>query len=187
MSAELFGDGADNRLRETLDAGFERLPPDWRAVTEAFRRSAAGRALIGFVDARVAAGATVYPATPFRALELTPLHAVRVVILGQDPYHGAGQAQGLAFSVPDGMRLPPSLRNIRAEITAETGRPPRGEGSLEDWARQGVLLLNSVLTVERGKAASHQNRGWEGFTDAAIAALNEERSSLVFMLWGSYA
>lgn len=123
----------------------------------------------------------------FHAFRLTPFDRVRVVILGQDPYHGPGQAHGLSFSVPPGVRPPPSLQNIYKEILSDLGIPVARTGCLEHWARQGVLLLNSVLTVEQGHAASHQGRGWEQFTDSAIAALNEERDSLVFMLWGSYA
>nr|WP_242616907.1 uracil-DNA glycosylase [Rivibacter subsaxonicus] len=160
------------------------MPADWRAVTEPFRQSPVGRALIEFVDARIKAGATVYPAAVFRALELTSLRAVRVVILGQDPYHGAGQAQGLAFSVPGGMKLPPSLRNIRAEIAVETGQPPSSDGSLEGWARQGVLLLNSALTVEDGAPQSHAGRGWEQLSDALIATVSARAEPAAFLLWG---
>ena len=123
----------------------------------------------------------------FRALDLTPLEDVRVVILGQDPYHGPGQAHGLCFSVPDGVRPPPSLVNIYKELESDLGiRVPR-HGFLEDWARQGVLLLNSVLTVEMSRAASHRERGWERFTDRIIAEVNAKAEPVVFMLWGSYA
>lgn len=123
----------------------------------------------------------------FRALDLTPLEQVKVVILGQDPYHGAGQAHGLCFSVRPGVRIPPSLINIYKELETDLGIPPARHGFLESWARQGVLLLNSVLTVEEGRAASHQGHGWEQFTDAVIRAVNEQCDSVVFMLWGSYA
>ena len=123
----------------------------------------------------------------FRALDLTPLEDVRVVILGQDPYHGPGQAHGLCFSVPDGVRPPPSLVNIYKELESDLGiRVPR-HGFLEDWARQGVLLLNSVLTVEMSRAASQRERGWERFTDRIIAEVNAKAEPVVFMLWGSYA
>ena len=123
----------------------------------------------------------------FNAFSQTPFESVRVVILGQDPYHEPGQAMGLSFSVPDGVMLPPSLRNIYSELQAETGRPQPSSGDLTRWARQGVLLLNATLTVRRGQAASHQRQGWETFTDAAIARLNAGRDNIVFMLWGAYA
>ena len=123
----------------------------------------------------------------FRALDLTPLEAVRVVILGQDPYHGVGQAHGLCFSVPAGVQPPPSLVNIYTELESDLGIRPALHGFLEHWASQGVLLLNSVLTVEMGRAASHRDRGWERFTDAIIAQVNARAEPVVFMLWGSYA
>ena len=123
----------------------------------------------------------------FRALDLTPPDEVRVVILGQDPYHGLGQAHGLCFSVPNGVDPPPSLRNIYKELESDLGVTPARHGFLEHWAKQGVLLLNSVLTVEMGRAASHRDKGWERFTDAIIAAINESETPVVFMLWGSYA
>lgn len=123
----------------------------------------------------------------FAALNRTPFQKVRVVILGQDPYHGAGQAHGLCFSVPTGVKLPPSLQNIFKELQSDIGIPISKNGNLERWADQGVLLLNSVLTVEEGKAAAHQGRGWEKFTDRIIQLLNDERGGLVFILWGAYA
>lgn len=123
----------------------------------------------------------------FRALDLTPLSKVKVVILGQDPYHGFGQAHGLCFSVRPGVRIPPSLVNIYNEMQTDLGIAPARHGFLESWARQGVLLLNSVLTVEEARAASHQGKGWERFTDAVIRIVNEGAESVVFMLWGSYA
>lgn len=131
----------------------------------------------------------VYPPAPFifNAFNLTPVRTVRVVILGQDPYHGPGQAHGLAFSVPDGLPPPPSLRNIFKEISADIGTPPPPSGNLERWATQGVLLLNSTLTVSERAAGSHAGRGWEQFTDAAIAHLSEGREHLVFLLWGAFA
>lgn len=174
----------DNRLREPLDACFDRISADWHAVTEPYRQSAAGRALIDFIDARVKSGVPVYPSAVFRALELTPLAAVRVVILGQDPYHGRGQAQGLAFSVPAGMKLPPSLRNIRAEI-GDVAR--LGDGDLSRWAEQGVLLLNSALTVEDGSPQSHAGHGWERLTEALIAAVSARVEPAAFLLWGAAA
>jgi uracil-DNA glycosylase len=135
------------------------------------------------------AGKIVYPAGPqiFQALDATPFDAVRVVVLGQDPYHGPGQAHGLCFSVPDSVAKPPSLINIFKELHADTGIASPVSGCLLPWARQGVLLLNSVLTVERDRAASHQGKGWEVFTDRIITLLNDQRRHVVFILWGSYA
>lgn len=133
--------------------------------------------------------ATVYPkgGDILRAFNTTPFHAVRVVILGQDPYHGQGQAHGLCFSVPHGVPFPPSLQNIFAEIHRDLGIPVPATGDLTPWARQGVLLLNATLTVRQGEAGSHQNKGWERFTDAAISALSRQREGLIFLLWGRYA
>ena len=134
-------------------------------------------------------GAVIYPPGEFifNALNSTPFDAVKVVILGQDPYHGPGQAHGLCFSVQDGVAVPPSLLNIYKELEADLGssRPPGG--NLQHWAEQGVLLLNAVLTVERGRAGAHQGKGWEKFTDRIVSELNDSRDGLVFMLWGSYA
>jgi uracil-DNA glycosylase len=135
------------------------------------------------------AGKQIFPAGNdiFNALNSTPFEKVRVVIIGQDPYHGSGQAHGLCFSVRPGVEIPPSLRNIYKEIAADLGIAPSRSGCLQSWAAQGVLLLNAVLTVESGKAAAHQGRGWERFTDRIIALLNEQGQHIVFMLWGSYA
>jgi uracil-DNA glycosylase len=135
------------------------------------------------------AGKRIFPkgSEYFRALDLTPLDRVEVVILGQDPYHGPRQAHGLCFSVRPGTRIPPSLVNIYKELQSDLGIPPARHGFLESWARQGVLLLNSVLTVEEGKAAAHQGHGWERFTDAVIRTVNERCDGVVFMLWGAYA
>lgn len=147
------------------------------------------RTLKDFLLAEKAAGTRIFPAGGewFRALDLTPLGKVRVVILGQDPYHGPGQAHGLCFSVRPGTPIPPSLVNIYKEMESDLGLPPARHGCLEHWAKQGVLLLNSVLTVRMGQAASHRERGWERFTDAAIAQVNRQADPVVFMLWGSYA
>ena len=144
--------------------------------------------LVAFVRNEYASG-TCYPpgGQIFNAFNTTPFYAVKVVLLGQDPYHEPGQAHGLCFSVNDGVPLPPSLRNIYAEIQAEMGTPPPVSGNLMRWAAQGVLLLNATLTVRRGQAGSHQNHGWEQFTDAAIRALATQREHLVFLLWGAYA
>ncbi len=145
--------------------------------------------LMQFLDDEIRAGKLIYPQPYqyFAALNLTPFDKVSVVILGQDPYHGEGQAHGLCFSVPPEQRLPPSLRNIYKEIEQDEGALMPQHGCLVSWAKQGVLLLNSVLTVEKGKAASHQKKGWEQFTDAIIATLNDEKEHLVFILWGAYA
>lgn len=163
------------------------VSPDWAPTTEAFFASETGRALGDALRARLAAGTTVYPPEPLRALALTPLDAVRVVILGQDPYHGPGQAEGLAFSVARGVAVPPSLRNIYKELVRGTERPVPRDGSLVAWARQGVLLLNTCLTVEAGAAASHAGLGWEALTDAVIDRLNAHERSKVFLLWGAHA
>lgn len=168
------------------------VAPDWRPVVNPFLASDAGLALGRFVEARLAQGAVVYPPTPFRALELTALADVRVVILGQDPYHGPDQAEGLAFSVAPGVRSPPSLRNIAKEIERDPGLPPsstlaQGRGSLLSWARQGVLLINASLTVEQGLPGSHAKRGWEALTDAIVAAVAAKPGPVVFILWGAYA
>jgi len=146
-------------------------------------------ALRQFLVAEKAAGKRIFPRASdwFRALDLTPLDDVRVVILGQDPYHGEGQAHGLCFSVRPGTRTPPSLVNIYKEMEADLGIPPARHGFLEHWADQGVLLLNAVLTVQMGLAASHQGRGWERFTDAVIRLVNAREKPVVFMLWGSHA
>lgn len=138
---------------------------------------------------RKQAGATVYPPGPliFNALDSTPLSQVKVVILGQDPYHGPGQAHGLCFSVQPGVRPPPSLVNIFKEIQADLGLPVPNHGHLQAWAERGVLLLNSVLTVEQGQAGAHQGRGWEQFTDAVVGAVNQGCDNVVFLLWGGHA
>ncbi|MFN8398290.1 MAG: uracil-DNA glycosylase [Bacteroidia bacterium] len=145
--------------------------------------------LKAFLQKEKQAGKTVYPPGKliFNAFDMAPFDKVKVVILGQDPYHGPGQAHGLSFSVPKGVQPPPSLVNIYKELQTDLGLPIPSHGNLEHWARQGVLLLNAMLTVEAHQAASHQNKGWEPFTDAAIHHLNAERQGIVFMLWGSYA
>ena len=166
-----------------------KLPPSWREALSGELAEPYMAELGGYLRAETEAGKRIFPDDRdwFRALDLTPLEAVRVVILGQDPYHGEGQAHGLCFSVRDGVRPPPSLKNIFKELESDLGIRPSPHGFLEHWARQGVLLLNSVLTVEMGLAASHQNRGWERFTDAIVRAVNARPDPAVFMLWGSYA
>jgi uracil-DNA glycosylase len=185
VTASLFA--ADNALRQPLADLFAAVPTAWRSVTDGFQHSEAGRALIDFVDARVNAGATVYPAQVFRALSLTAPADVRVVILGQDPYHGPGQAQGLAFSIAAGQKPAPSLRNILVEVAADTGAPSACVTDLTPWAEQGVLLLNTVLTVEDGQPQSHAQRGWEVLTDALLRHVAAQIGSAVFMLWGAAA
>ncbi|ODV10937.1 MAG: uracil-DNA glycosylase [Rhodanobacter sp. SCN 68-63] len=166
-----------------------RLEPGWKARIGDYLERPEMRALADFLRAEKRAGKEIYPPGPeiFAAFDHTPFEAVRVVILGQDPYHGPGQAHGLCFSVRPGVPVPPSLDNIFKEITRDLGVPRPDHGCLTPWADRGVLLLNAVLTVERGQAGSHQGKGWEGFTDAAIEALNREREGIVFLLWGSYA
>ncbi|MFM0419042.1 uracil-DNA glycosylase [Paraburkholderia aromaticivorans] len=175
----------------TLEAQFEALPPAWRAHLKPFIESDAYAPLCRFVDGERAAGKTVYPADVFRALRLTSPDEVKVVILGQDPYHGEDrgtpQAHGLAFSVAPNVRTPPSLRNIFKEIAASLGHETPRHGCLDTWAKQGVLLLNTVLTVERDSAASHAKRGWEKCTDTLIHELAMRHDGLVFMLWGAHA
>ncbi len=170
-------------LARLLDAPFG----DWQPLIDAWRGSAAGRALIEAVDARVAAGAVVYPAQVFRALQLTPLAQTRVLILGQDPYHGPGQAEGLAFSVAPGQRPPPSLRNIFNELGRDLGLGAPPSGSLVAWAQRGVLLLNTTLTVEDGRPAAHGKLGWRVLTDAILKALTADPAPKAFMLWGAHA
>ncbi|MBN3772515.1 uracil-DNA glycosylase, partial [Burkholderia sp. Se-20378] len=174
-----------------LAAQFDALPTVWRDVLKPFTDSDAYAPLCRFVDDARAAGKMVYPTDVFRALRLTSPDDVKVVILGQDPYHGddrgTPQAHGLAFSVPPAVRTPPSLRNIFKEIAANFGHDTPRHGCLDTWARQGVLLLNTVLTVERGAAASHAKRGWEQCTDTLIRELAGRHRGLVFMLWGAHA
>jgi len=185
--SDLFDPACDNRLRTPLPELLDRAPADWWSVIDAWRISPTGRALIEYIERRRQAGAVIYPADPLRALALTPLAAVRVVILGQDPYHGPGQAEGLAFSVPAGVRPPPSLRNIFIELQRDLGLPAPANGHLGSWARQGVLLLNTSLTVEDAQPASHAGRGWESLTDALIETVAAEPRRIAFLLWGAHA
>ncbi len=167
----------------------ESIGPTWRsALADAFAAPAMAQ-LKQFLIAEKQAGKQIFPRGEnwFAALALTPLDAVRAVILGQDPYHGPGQAHGLCFSVPPGERPPPSLGNIYKELQADLGLPIPRHGYLESWARQGVLMLNSVLTVEAGRAAAHQGRGWERFTDAVVSAVAAQPHPVAFLLWGNYA
>ncbi len=163
------------------------VAPDWQPVVDAFAEGEQGRRLARFLKSRVEAGAVVYPPEPFRALRLTPLADVRVVILGQDPYHGPGQAEGLAFSVAPGVRLPPSLRNIFKELLRDCGQAIPASGSLAAWAGRGGLLLNTCLTVEDGLPASHAKQGWESLTDALLVHVAAHAPACVYMLWGAHA
>jgi uracil-DNA glycosylase len=167
------------------------VAPGWQPLVDEFFGSIVGQKLRSFLRERLDAGAVIFPPQPLRALELTPPEDVRVVILGQDPYHGRGQAEGLAFSVAPGVALPPSLRNIFKELQRDLGTPPppfpNPGGSLVKWATHGVLLLNTCLTVEEGQPASHSGRGWEVLTDAVIRQVSDGEKPVVFMLWGSHA
>ncbi|WP_370680092.1 uracil-DNA glycosylase [Comamonas sp. GB3 AK4-5] len=167
------------------------VAPGWQAAVDAFFFSPTGQQLLDYLQQRLDEGAAIFPPQPLRALELTAPEDVRLVILGQDPYHGRGQAEGLAFSVASGVRLPPSLQNIFKEIQRDLGQPfppfPQPGGSLVKWAQNGVLLLNTCLTVEEGQAASHSKRGWELLTDAIIRQVAEQGRPTVFMLWGNHA
>ena len=166
-----------------------RIEQTWKdALAEEFGKPYFA-SLVAFLYSRKDAGAVIYPPgrSIFRAFDLTPFPDVKVVILGQDPYHGPGQAMGLSFSVPEGVRTPPSLVNIFKEIEQDLGIRMSGCTNLEPWARQGVLLLNAVLTVEAGQPASHSRIGWQQFTDAVISCLSSQRDGLVFLLWGRYA
>ena len=166
-----------------------RIEDSWKTRLAAQFAADHMAALSQFLRAEKAAGKRIYPpgGQIFRAFDLTPFEQVKVVILGQDPYHGPEQAHGLSFSVGPGVAPPPSLQNIYKELAGDLGIAHPGHGNLESWARQGVLLLNSCLTVEDGRAGSHQGKGWERFTDAVIAALNQEHKGLAFILWGRKA
>ncbi len=166
-----------------------KLEESWKQALEGEFADPYMADLKRFLVAEKQAGKRIFPkgSEYFRALDLTPLDEVKVVILGQDPYHGFGQAHGLCFSVQPGVRIPPSLVNIYKEMESDLGIAPARHGFLEHWAEQGVLLLNSVLTVEEGRAAAHQGKGWERFTDAVIRTVNDECDGIVFILWGSYA
>lgn len=166
-----------------------KLEKSWLAELEPEFGKSYMNSLREFLTAEKKAGKTIYPNSDniFAAFSHTPFKKVKVVILGQDPYHGPDQAHGLSFSVRKGVRTPPSLKNIYKELNRDLSLPVPSHGLLEGWADQGVLLLNSVLTVEKAQAGSHQGKGWETFTEAAISALNEHRTGLVFLLWGSYA
>ena len=166
-----------------------KLQPSWKVKLQDEFTKEYMQTLRRFLQNEKALGKMIYPkgGEYFRAMDLTPFEQVKVVIIGQDPYHGPGQAHGLSFSVCPDLAIPPSLVNMYKELESDLGIPPAKHGFLEHWAQQGVLLLNSVLTVEHKQAASHQGRGWEAFTDQIVAVLNEQRKNVVFILWGSYA
>ena len=166
-----------------------QLEPSWLAQLATEFDQDYMHQLLAFLQSEKHAGKRIFPAASefFNAFAHTPLDSVKVVILGQDPYHGEGQAHGLCFSVQPGVKVPPSLQNIYKEISTELGLSTPLHGHLTSWADQGVLLLNSVLSVECAQAASHRDKGWETFTDRAIEVVNRERQGVVFMLWGSYA
>ena len=182
--------GPANQLM-SADPSAWPVASDWQPVVNEFFASATGQKLLLFLRQRLDAGAAIFPPVPLRALELTPAQKVRVVILGQDPYHGRGQAEGLAFSVAPGVALPPSLRNIFKELQRDLGTPPPKfpvpGGSLVNWATHGVLLLNTCLTVEEGSAASHSGKGWEVLTDSIIEQISAGAQPALFMLWGAHA
>ncbi|MGJ8606214.1 MAG: uracil-DNA glycosylase [Marivita sp.] len=165
------------------------IPESWRAALEPVLQTQEARKLGGWLRAEEDAGKVIYPPRGMRlaALAATPLDQVRVVILGQDPYHGPGQAHGLSFSVQDGVKAPPSLRNIMQELVSDLGIDPPATGNLTAWAQQGVLMLNNTLTVEAGQAGSHAGRGWDAITDAAVQAVVDRGEPAVFILWGSHA
>lgn len=173
----------------SLDPEIALTDPGWRDALAPVLTEPQQQTLVQWLNRRAEQGTRIYPPAPavFRALNETPVDQVKVVILGQDPYHGPGQAQGLSFSVPPGVPFPPSLRNIFKELNNDVPFEVPDAGDLTPWARQGVLLLNAVLTVEQGQANAHQGKGWEAVTDAVIDHINRYRSDVVFMLWGSYA
>jgi uracil-DNA glycosylase len=177
-----------NQLTEPLDKVLDRAPASWAPLIDAWRASNEGRRAVRAIAERQQAGAVIYPDAVLRALELTPLEVVRVVILGQDPYHGPGQAEGLSFSIPrEQRRLQPSVRNIFGELSRDLGLPIPTHGHLGAWARQGVLLLNAFLTVEQGQPKSHRKIGWEVLTDGLVFAIANHVRPKVFMLWGDEA
>ena len=184
----LFPDNFATSQLQTADPADWPVAPGWRSQVDAFFHSPTWADLRAYLRQRLKAGAVIFPPQPLRALELTPPGDVRLVILGQDPYHGRGQAEGLAFSVAPGVPLPPSLRNVFKELQRDLGQPfplaPIPGGSLATWAKTGALLLNTCLTVEESRADSHRGKGWEVLTDALIARVSQGRQRVVFMLWG---
>lgn len=162
---------------------------NWHPQVDNLLKNESGQNLKAFLQQEKQARKIIFPHSSnwFKAFELTPFNGLKMVILGQDPYHGDGQAHGLSFSVPDGVTIPPSLRNIYTELQSDLGVTPSSSGNLEHWATQGVLLLNSVLTVEKNSPNSHTGSGWVNFTDGVIEIINAEKQNVVFLLWGAYA
>jgi len=189
LQGQLTLQGVERRFDRLYSVGPAEWPVEagWADLVQAFWTSPEGLRLLAFLRERVAQSTPVYPPEPLRALTLAGPDAVRVVILGQDPYHGPGQAEGLAFSVAPGVKVPPSLRNIFKELQRDAGPEPSVQGSLIRWAEQGVLLLNTCLTVEDGRPASHVGRGWEVLTDAVIRRCSDAGPPKVFLLWGAHA
>lgn len=175
-------------LFQTPEPCFD-LPEDpaWRQLISDFHQSRTGQALMQKMQQAIQAGDEIYPTRVYRAFNETALNRVRVVILGQDPYHGEGQAEGLAFSVPSGVKVPPSLRNIKKELARDLDIPITKNGSLVSWSRQGVLLFNAIMTVKKATPASHRGWGWEELTDAVIGKISKESQGTVFLLWGKFA
>ncbi len=190
LTKPLFEEMEGQRLLD-IDPALWPVATGWKPLVVHFFASQSGQELLAFLRQRLQEAAVIFPPQPLRALELTPPSAVRTVILGQDPYHAAGQAEGLAFSVAPGVPIPPSLRNIFKELQRDEGTPapafPNPGGSLVSWAQDGVLLLNTCLTVEEGQPASHSGRGWEVLTDAIIRQVSAADHPVVFMLWGAHA
>jgi uracil-DNA glycosylase len=190
MTGDLFGKASSSadapRLIQWSPADWP-VQPDWQPALDAFWRSVQGASLAAFMQSRLDAGGVIYPKHPLWSLQLTPLSQVKVVILGQDPYHGPHQAQGLSFSVAPGVKIPPSLRNIFKELQRDLNQTAPQSGSLESWAKRGVLLLNASLTVEDNQPASHAKRGWEQLTDALLAEVARTAPACVYMLWGGHA
>lgn len=176
-------------LQAELNKNRVDIEPSWYRVLHQEFEKDYFKNLRTFLHHEKEKGVTIYPPGKqiFAAFNYTPFHNVKVVILGQDPYHGAGQANGLCFSVSDGIKQPPSLQNIFKEINVDVGIPPPVSGNLQSWAKQGVLLLNAILTVRANEAASHHKAGWHIFTDAVISSLSQQRTGIIFMLWGNYA
>jgi uracil-DNA glycosylase len=183
----LFDEGLPKDRLTDWPPNLAGIDASWRALVQDFLDSQTGQDMSFRMQQALQAGVVIYPPEPFRALCVTPLAQVRVVILGQDPYHGPGQAEGLAFSVPEGGRIPPSLRNIFKELQNSLGRTTSNQGSLLSWAHQGVLLLNTCFTVEQGRPGSHAKWGWESLTDAVVTAVAQAQQPVVFMLWGAHA
>ena len=192
-TGDLFADGSAPTPSDTVarlrhsDPAQWAAHADWQPVLRRFWATPQGLQLTRFLQTRLEAGAVVYPSEPLRALALSPLASVRVVILGQDPYHGPHQAEGLAFSVAPGVRVPPSLRNIFKELHRDLGQAVPSQGSLQAWARRGALLLNTSLTVEDGQPASHARQGWESLTDALLVEVAKTVPCCVYLLWGAHA